>query len=437
MRYGSYLLLCSILTTVSCSSQQSAEKPANSTTDIKSKLQCDPDNGGIELPAEFCALVVADDIGRARHLFITDEGIIYVALRKTDGAAGGIVVLRDTDGDGRADSKQQFGEHYGTGIEVRDSYLYFGTNESILRYRLTENQPVPSGTPEILIHGLPEQRTHAAKPFTFDDRDNLFVTIGGPSNSCQIAARTKGSPGINPCPQRERQASIWRFDSRRIEQTQDADGFRFASGIRHAVAIAFNPRSKQIFVVQHGRDQLDTLWPDYFDAEDNAEIPAEEFLVLYEGADFMWPYCYYDPIQGKKLLSPEYGGDGIKVGDCDKAPAPLVAFPGHWAPNDLLFYQGTMFPKRFQGGAFIAFHGSWNRAPLPQRGYNVVFVPMMNEEVTGPWEVFVDGFAGRELLESPRDAAFRPTGLAEGPDGSLYVSDSVRGRIWRIIVPQD
>ena len=115
------------------------------------------------------------------------------------------------------------------------------------------------------------------------------------------------------------------------------------------------------------------------------------------------------------------------------APDTLVSFPAHWGPNDLLFYTGEHFPERYRGGAFIAFHGSWNRAPFPQGGYNIVFVSMQNGAVTGEWEVFADGFKGAEPLMSPRDAVYRPTGLAQGPDGAVYISDSMTGRIWRVV----
>lgn len=88
-------------------------------------------------------------------------------------------------------------------------------------------------------------------------------------------------------------------------------------------------------------------------------------------------------------------------------------------------------PERYRGGAFIAFHSSWNRAPLPQGGYKMVFQPFAGSEPAGAWEVFADGFAGERV--NPRDALHRPSGLAEGPDGSLFVSDDRSGRIWRIL----
>ncbi|MCK5575388.1 MAG: hypothetical protein KAI28_06210, partial [Sphingomonadales bacterium] len=116
-------------------------------------------------------------------------------------------------------------------------------------------------------------------------------------------------------------------------------------------------------------------------------------------------------------------------GDFEK---PLLGFPGHWAPNDLLFYNGRQFPDAFTGGAFIGFHGSWNRAPLPQRGYNIIFAPFENGKPTGDWSVFADGFPGADPLDSPRNARFRPMGLANGPDGSLFITDSMKGRVWKV-----
>ena len=153
-------------------------------------------------------------------------------------------------------------------------------------------------------------------------------------------------------------------------------------------------------------------------------------VEVKEGADYGWPTCYYDGNLKSLVLAPEYGGDGKTVGLCaDKTP-PAAAFPAHWAPNDVLIYNGKSFPDAWHGGAFIAFHGSWNRAPGPQGGYNVVYQPLADGKASGDYVIFADGFAGAE--KAPGRAEHRPAGLAVGPDGALYVSDDVKGRIWRI-----
>jgi len=185
--------------------------------------------------------------------------------------------------------------------------------------------------------------------------------------------------------------------------------------------------------VMHGRDQLNQFFPELYDEQASADLPAEEFLMMDEGTDFGWPYCYYDPFRNSLVLGPEYGGDGTVTARCDAKTDPIMAFPAHTAPNDLLFYTGTQFPERYRNGAFIAFHGSWNRSPLQQEGYYVVFVPMKDGLPSGDWEVFADGFSGLETVMNPGDAEHRPVGLAIGPDGSLYISDSRKGTVWRVI----
>lgn len=397
-----------------------------------SGLECDEDDGEIQLPEGFCASVVADDLGRARHLTVNENGDIYVALREPVDAFG-LVALRDTTGDGRADIVLRFGEKSGTGIGIYRGYLYFGSDTEVIRYRLTQGELIPEHPPETVVTGFPVQGQHAAKPFAFDADGTIYVNKGAPSNACQEQTRMPESPGMDPCPQLDRHGGIWAFEADRLNQTQVSHGRRFATGIRNSVAMAWNPLSENLYVVQHGRDQLNSLWPDLFTAEQNAELPAEEFFLLEEGSDFGWPYCYYDHFQDKKVLAPEYGGNGTAVGRCDEYDQPIMAFPAHWAPNDLLFYTGDHFPERYQGGAFIAFHGSWNRAPLPQQGYKVVFVLFDGRLPSSQWEVFADGFAGKERITWPDEARFRPMGLAQAPDGSLIVSDSVSGRIWRII----
>ncbi|SMO61812.1 PQQ-dependent sugar dehydrogenase [Fodinibius sediminis] len=390
------------------------------------------DNGGITLPDNFKAVVVADSIGQARHITAAENGDLYVALSEKKNG-GGIAALRDEDGDGKADQVEYFGPHTGTGIQLYNGYLYSSSDTSIVRFQMTDNQLAPQGEPEMVVEGFPNQSSHAAKSFTFDQSGNLYVNIGGPSNACQEEPRTPGSPGQDPCPQLENHGGIWQFAADEAGQTFQEDGQRYATGIRNSVALDWNNNADQLYVVQHGRDQLNTLWPDYFNVEQNAELPAEEMFAVNEGDNFGWPYVYYDWQKEQKMIAPEYGGDGKTPAEEDNYENPIIAFPGHWGPNDLLFYNGSQFPQEYINGAFIAFHGSWNRAPEPQAGYNVVFVPFEGENVSGDYEVFADGFKGQETLTSPGDAEARPTGLAIGPSGSLYVADSQNGKIWRIV----
>ena len=120
-----------------------------------------------------------------------------------------------------------------------------------------------------------------------------------------------------------------------------------------------------------------------------------------------------------------------------KLVQPLIGFPGHIAPGDILFYTANQFPEHYKHGAFIAFHGSTIRGPYSQAGYFVGFVPFKDGKPSGPWEVFANGFAGMDTIINTTDAKHRPMGIAEGPDGSLYISDSRKGKIWRIMFRGD
>ena len=395
-----------------------------------SAATCDGDVGGIKLAAGFCATVYADGLGVVRHLAVNGNGDVYAALQEVVDGKGG-VALRDRHGNGHADLMQHFGDQAGTGIGIHKGYLYFATPTAVLRYHLPSSGILPEGAAETVVGGFPQQGEHAAKTITFDDAGNLYVNVGAPSNSCQEDDRVANSPGINPCPLLREHGGIWRFSADRMGQKFPQDGQRYATGIRNAVAITWNDTVKSLYVLQMGRDQLGDNW--HFTDQQNAELPAEEFFQVHQDENFGWPYCYYDPVQHMKVQAPEYGGDGKKTGDCGKYGQPIAAFPGHWAPEAVLFYRGKAFPEHYRDGAFITFHGSWNRAPLPQAGYEVVFVPFKDNKPAGEYEVFADGFAGSEALASPGDANYRPMGLAEGPDGALYIGDTQKGRIWRVI----
>lgn len=395
-------------------------------------IHSDKDNAGLKLPEGFSALIYADDIGHARHIDINSNGDVYVSLSRVKNG-GGLVCLRDENNDGKADVIKYHGIYDGTGIRIRNGYVYFGSDTLVVRYQLKEGELVPAENAEIIAGGFTVQNQHATKPITFDQAGNMYVTVGAPSNACQEQDRTKGSPGMDPCPILELHGGIWRFKADVLNQDQAKDGYRYATGIRNAVAITWNNTENKLYALQHGRDQLSQFFPELYTEQQNSQIPAEEFLLVEDGSDFGWPYCYFDLAQNKKVLGPEYGGDGLKVERCSAADDPIMAFPAHTAPNDVLFYTGSMFPEKYKNGAFVAFHGSWNRAPQPQEGYHVVFVPFKGSIPSGEWEVFATGFAGVDVVKSPRDAQHRPCGLAQAPDGSLFVTDDVNGRIYRIL----
>ena len=392
----------------------------------------DADNAGLNLPKGFGALLVAEKLGPTRHIAVAPNGDIFLKLADVE-AGVGIKVLHDEEGKGKPKLSQSFGDYGGTGMAIKNGYLYASSNTDIYRYRLDENYRVLDiKSPEHIVTGLIERGEHESKSIALDNDGNIYVNIGAYSNSCQVKDREKGSPAMDPCPILDSAGGIWKFKADVLNQTYK-NGVHYAKGIRNTVGLDWNTQTNSLFVMQHGRDQLHDLFPNLYSYKESAELPAEEMFQISEGKSYGWPYCYYDEFQNKKVLAPEYGGDGKKVGRCANAENPVIAFPGHMAPNGLLFYKGNMFPSRYKNGAFVAFHGSWNRAPEPQKGYFVVFVPFENGKPSGKWEIFADNFAGVNLVKSPGQAKHRPCGLAEGPDGSLYVTDDHEGSVYRIV----
>lgn len=394
-----------------------------------SAVKPDANNAGLKLPQGFGALKVADNIGGARHIAVTPQGDIYVKLSDLKNGKG-IVYLHDANGDGKADEKTGFGNYGGTGMAVKDGYLYASSNTDVYRYKLDANNKVaPETKQEKIVTGLINRHQHESKSIALDNDGNVYVNIGAYSNVCQEEDRTKGSPGRKPCPILDSAGGIWQFKGDKMNQTY-GDGEHYATGLRNVVGLDWNTATKSLFVMQHGRDQLQD-YTKIFTEKQAVELPAECMYELHKGSNCGWPYIYYDGIQNKKIVCPEYGGDGKKTGGED-AQDPVVAFPAHMAPNGLLFYTGNMFPEKYKNGAFVAFHGSWNRAPQPQKGYYVAFVPFKDGKPSGNWEIFADNFAGVADI-SPGKAKHRPCGLAQGPDGSLYVSDDSGGTIYRIV----
>ncbi len=403
---------------------------------------CPGDNGGITLSPGFCATIFADNLGHVRHMTFAPNGVLYVNTWSgryyrydTPPAGGFLIALKDTKGAGQADVIERFGDGVpqgsagGTGVGFYNGFIYAEQNDKIIRYALPGGALVPTQAAEVVVSGLPLTGDHPMHPFTIDPKGNMFVDVASATNACQAENRVAGSLGHDPCTELETRAGIWLYDANKTGQ-HFSPAERYATGIRNGEGFAFDGAGR-LFVTQHGRDQLSQNFRKLYTPEQNAGLPAEEIVELVRGGDYGWPECYFDGSQKRLVLAPEYGGDGgSKVGVCAEKRGPVASLPAHWAPNDLLIYLGEAFPAAYRGGAFVAFHGSWNRAPEPQGGYNVVYQPLKDGKASGDFVVFADGFAG--AVKEPGRAAFRPTGLAMGRDGALYISDDRHGRIWRV-----
>ena len=379
----------------------------------------------LKLPEGFSATIIADSLGHLRHMAINSNGDIYAKLSSLKDGHG-IYFLSDTDHNGTIDIKKGFGNYPGTGIRIKNGYLYSASNSAVYRYQLNDKGAVDSSLkPYQIVQGLVDKGSDNSKSIALDDHDNLFVTVGSYSDACRQEGSGKGIPG---CPILDSAGGIWEFKADKLNQSY-GDAIHYAKGIKNAVGVDWNGNTRILFATQHGRGSFDDKFPQYYTARQSSELPAETLYELHEGSDGGWPFVYYDPFQKKLILAPEYGGDGKKTAD-KKYQDPIVAFPAHMAPDDLMFYTGSMFPERYKNGAFIAFH---SKSPETQKGYLIAFVPFKKGKPSGNWEIFADNFAGIDLTKPGGDLQYRPVGLAEGPDGALYVADDLKGAIFRII----
>jgi glucose/arabinose dehydrogenase len=426
-----------LLTGCNAPDKSPAGKSSDSAAASTSARACPDTSAHLVLPAGFCAATFADSIAHGRDVAVASNGDVYVTVEGTDPSASpsphvSFVALRDTNHDGHADVVRRVGTIGNTGVALANGYLYVDEGKRIVRYLRSDTTLAPASAPEVVVDGIPLVPGHRARNFAIGSDGVLYLNVGSPTNACQVKDRAPESPGKDPCPDLATRAGLFKFDSKAANQHFSSSA-RFATGIRNGMGLAFGPDGK-LYATQHGRDQLHDDWPKVFPTTQyQAENPAEELLQVNQGDDFGWPYCYYAVDQQKLVDAPEYGGDGKKSERCGGKKAPIATFPGHWAPMSLLFYGGSAFPARYKDGAFIAFHGSWNRAPDPQEGYNVVFQPMTNGASSGKYEVFADGFAGVPPAQlQPGTAKHRPTGLAMSPDGALYVTDDMGGRVFRI-----
>jgi len=445
------LVLTLLVASIACSSGErtvSDSAAALAATADTVVAKCVGDNAGLTLPAGVCATVFADSIGHARHVAVASNGDVYVTLEGTDPSpeekiagktpqpqSASVVALRDTTRDGRADTTARIGSLGNTGVALANGYLYVDEGETIVRYKRGDTELVPSGAREVIIQGIPLKPGHRARSIVVGNDGALYVNVGSATNSCQKRDRTNESPGNDPCTELVTRAGTWKFDANKAGQTF-TPGARFATGIRNGIGMAIRPSDGALFVAQHGRDQLHDNWPKVFPTTQySAENPGEELVQANQGDDFGWPYCYYSMEEKKLVDAPEYGGDGKKTDRCQSKKAPVAVYPGHWAPMSVMFYTGSMLPAKYRDGVFIAFHGSWNRAPEPQAGYRVVFQPMTNGQASGEYETFADGFAAMPADSvQPDRAVHRPVGLAQGPDGAVYITDDARGRVYRLTV---
>ncbi len=350
-----------------------------------------PANAKLQLPPGFQISVFAEgDFGIPRWIIEGPNGDLFLS----DARKQAVYLLRDTNKDGKIDNaSERFtlveGLNRPFGMAINNGYFYVGNTNGIVRFKYNVGDTKIMSAPEPIAE-LPTQGFHWTRNLLFSpDGKKLYVSIGSGTNvDVEPDARRAAISEYNP----------------------DGTGHRiFASGIRNPIGLAWNPTTKELWTAVNERDGLgDDLVPDYATS-------------VKDGGFYGWPYMYIgnnvDPRRADDLKN-------IRL----KQPiVPDVLLEAHCAALGLVFYTGKMFPKEYQGDAFVALHGSWNRAL--RSGYKVVRIPMKNGKPEGGYENFLTGWVPDA---AGRDVWGRPVGLTMMRDGSLLVVDDGGNKVWRV-----
>jgi glucose/arabinose dehydrogenase len=345
-----------------------------------------PANARLNLPPGFEISIWAEGgLENPRRLALAPNGDVFLA----DSRSGRILVFRDPRNTGKATERFVFasGLSLPFGMAFHGDYLYVGQTDALVRFRYRPGQTKADGDPEKLA-GLPG-RGHWTRNIAFTpDAGKVLITVGSASND---------STGEDPM-----RAAI-------SEYNPGGSGHRlFATGTRNPIGLAFYPGTSRLWTVVQERDGL------------GDDLPSDYLTHVQDGAFYGWPYAYIGPHPDPR--NAQQRPDLVK-----KTVTPDVLLQAHSAPMDVVFYQGRMFPKEYQGDAFVSLHGSWNRSR--RTGYKIVRVPFHGGKPAGGYDDFITGWM---LSPDSPDVWGRPVGLLVLKDGSLLIADDGANRIWRV-----
>ena len=351
-----------------------------------------PDGAVLRVPSGFTARLFAEGLDHARWLMVAANGDVFLAEPR----AGRVTLLRDADGDGRAELRKTFldGLDDPHGMAVSGGFFHVADSRGVWRVPYTPGDTRPRAVAvRITAPGaFGDSGGHWTRNLAFSrDGRRFYVAIGSESNIAVEAAP---------------RATVQEFNA-------DGSGQKtFADGLRNPVGIAFYPGSDDLYVAVNERDGLgDGLVPDYL-------------TRLSRGGFYGWPYSYIGP-------NPQPGYGDRRPDLVARAIVPDVLFRAHSAPLGLVFYEGAQFPAAYRGDAFVALHGSWNAAR--PRGYFVARVPFENGRPKGTYEIFASGFwRDTDRRDGNAYVMGRPAGLAVARDGALLIADDAGSAIWRV-----
>jgi len=363
--------------------EEATEEVADNTEEALDSLQMNMNR--LNLPEGFSIDVYAKDIEGARSMAMGANGTLFVGTRNE----GKVYALKDTDGDYKVDENYTIASdlEQPNGVAFKDGDLYVAAVSKMLKYADIESQLDSPQDPELIYDDYPTEFHHGWKYIAFGPDNKLYVPVGAPCNICDSATVDK------------RYASITRMDP---------DGSNreiVAHGVRNTVGFTWHPETEELWFTDNGRDMM------------GDDIPPCELNKLTEvGQHFGYPFCH-----GGTIKDPEYGDQR----PCSDFVPPVQQLGAHVAPLGVKFGQGPMFPEAYQGHAFLAEHGSWNRSS--KIGYRITMVKLENGEAVS-YEPFIDGW----LDEESQEEFGRPVDLLFLEDGSLLISDDKGNAIYRV-----
>jgi len=395
------LLLAGIINSLPGYSQSETKLPAPYATPASrknSEVIGWPEGKTPVAPAGFKVNKFADGLSNPRWIYVGPNGDIFVAEASTGrGTSNRILLLRDNDKDGRAETKEVFlqGLNRPFGMLILNNSFYVANTDGIIRYPYkTGETNISAAGKKILELPAGGYNNHWTRNLLANaDGSKIYVTVGSGSNVAEHGIEHE-----------HRRAAI-------LEINPDGSGeVLYASGLRNPVGMDWAPGTSTLWTAVNERDNLgDELVPDYITS-------------VKKGGFYGWPYSYFGQNADPRMKG--QGADLVK-----KAIVPDVAMGSHTASLGLTFYKGTAFPERFRKGAFVGQHGSWNRSEFS--GYKVMFVPFAGGKPSGPPEDFLSGFIADE---SKSEVYGRPVCVAELSDGALLVTDDAANTIWRVSV---
>jgi glucose/arabinose dehydrogenase len=392
-----------------CSSQKHVAKQTGyvlpdpyATPDTKknSKVIGWPEGKTPVAPEGFVVTRYADKLNSPRWFYITPNGDILVSESQTNKkkSANDIILLRDENKDGVVDLQKTFMRDLNQplGMLVYRGWLYVGNTDGIYRY------PYTAGQTEITVKG---EKIVDLTPGGYNNHWTRNIIPGPDSSKFYVSTGSGSNDGEHGIESENRRACI-------LEINPDGSGERlYAYGLRNPIGTAFEPTTRKLWCVVNERDNLgDDLVPDYL-------------TEVKEGGFYGWPYSYFGPHE-----DPRWKGK-IPDGLLEKTLVPDVSMGAHASCLGLAFYTKKSFPKKYQGGAFVGEHGSWNRSKFS--GYKVAFVPFRDGRPSGGPEDFLSGFIADE---SKNEVYGRPVGVIVLEDGSILVADDGANVIWKVSV---